>query len=91
MAPSIDLMSDRDAEQAWAVASGAPVGPCRTSVVRSQARLFGARVPMRGWADHHRVLVEGGGGRRWYVDPIFEDVGLGWDLRRAVEGIDARR
>jgi hypothetical protein len=61
-------------------------GALRVEVVRSQARLFGARVPMRGWGDHDWVLVEGGG-RRWYVDPTFADMGLGWDLRRNVEGL----
>ena len=67
----------------WSRAHG---NALRVSVVRSQARLFGARVPMRGWADHDWVLVEGGG-RRWYVDPTFEDMGLGWDLRRNIEGL----
>jgi hypothetical protein len=71
--------------------SRAHEGALRVQVLRSQARLFGARVPMRGWADHDWVLVEGDGGRRWYVDPTFADMGLGWDLRRNVEGLDAGR
>ncbi len=71
----------------WSRAHG---GALRVSVVRSQARLLGASVPMRGWADHDWVLVEGAG-RRWYVDPTFDDMGLGWDLRRNVEGLDAGR
>lgn len=58
----------------------------RVTVVRSQARLFGMRVPMRGWSDHDWVLVEQGA-RRWYVDPTLDDMGLGWDLAGQVEGL----
>jgi hypothetical protein len=61
----------------------------RVTVVRSEARLFGRRVPMRGWADHDWVLLEGGG-RRWLVDPTFDDMGLGWDLEGHVVGLGAR-
>jgi len=59
----------------------------RVTVVRSQARLLGARLPMRGWADHDWVLVEGRG-QRWYLDPTFDDMGLGRDLRAHVVGWD---
>ena len=52
--------------------------------------MFAVRVPMRGWSDHDWVLVEGSG-RRWYVDPTFDDMGLGWDLAGHVEGLDAER
>lgn len=61
----------------------------RVTVVRSQARLFGRRVPMRGWADHDWVLLEGRG-RRWLVDPTFDDMGLGWDLEGHVVGLGER-
>lgn len=61
----------------------------RVTVVRSQARLFGRRVPMRGWSDHDWVLVEGRG-RRWLVDPTFDDMGLGWDLEGNVVGLRGR-
>lgn len=71
----------------WSRAHGGALG---VAVVRSQARMFGGRVPMRGWSDHDWVLVEGGG-RRWYVDPTFDDMGLGWDLAGHVEGLDVGR
>lgn len=61
----------------------------RVTVVRSQARLFGRRVPMRGWSDHDWVLVEGHG-RRWLVDPTFDDMGLGWSLDGHVVGLGGR-
>lgn len=54
--------------------------------VRSQARLFGARVPMRGWTDHDWVLVVARDGHRWYVDPTLDDTGLGWDVTSNVRG-----
>jgi hypothetical protein len=70
----------------WSRAHG---GTLRVTVVRSQARLFGLRVPLRGWSDHDWVLVEEGA-RRWYVDPTLDDLGLGWDLAGQVAGLAGR-
>lgn len=58
----------------------------RAWVVRSQARLFGQRVPMRGWTDHDWVLVVGAAGARSYVDPTLDDTGMGYDLAPNVRG-----
>lgn len=58
----------------------------RAWVVRSQARLFGGRVPMRAWGDHDWVLVALADGRRLHVDPSFDDTGLGHDVTANVRG-----
>jgi hypothetical protein len=62
--------------------------PARAYVVHSaEARLFGRKVPLRGWGDHDWVLVEDrDAGRSWYVDPTLADFGLGWDVSANVRG-----
>lgn len=65
---------------------GARLGlPLRVTVLRSDARLFGLRVPGRAFADHDWVLVQGAGEAR-YVDASFADVGLGQSVRWNVRG-----
>ncbi len=63
----------------------------RAYVVHSDdARVFGQRVPLRGFDDHDWVLIEDrsepGEARRLYVDPTLHDAGLGWDIAAAVKG-----
>jgi hypothetical protein len=67
--------------------------PARAFVVHSgKARLFGQKVPMKGWEDHDWVLIEDRSGddkappRRLYVDPTLHDFGLGWDISSNVKG-----
>lgn len=58
----------------------------------SKARLFGQKVPLRGWEDHDWVLIEDRSAgpkeeiRRLYVDPTLHDVQLGWDISTNVKG-----
>ncbi|MFO0754855.1 MAG: hypothetical protein U0359_00065 [Byssovorax sp.] len=64
----------------------------RAFVVHSdKARLFGQKVPMKGWENHDWVLIEDRSGddkapRRLYVDPTLHDTGLGWDIESNVKG-----
>lgn len=65
----------------------------RAFVVHSdKARVFGQKVPLRGWGDHDWVLIEDRSlgskeeARRLYVDPTLHDVGLGWDIASNVKG-----
>jgi hypothetical protein len=62
----------------------------RVWVVHSgKARLFGQKVPWKGWDDHDWVLIEdrtGGEVRRLHVDPTLHDAGLGWDVGASVKG-----
>lgn len=55
-----------------------------------RARLFGQKVPLRGFDDHDWVVIDDrsgpGDGRRLYVDPTMHDAGLGWDIAPAVVG-----
>ncbi|HVH43354.1 MAG TPA: hypothetical protein VM925_13460 [Labilithrix sp.] len=55
-------------------------------VVRSDASILGQTVPHRAWKDHDWVLVVVNGNERMYVDPTLYDMGLGWDISRAVRG-----
>lgn len=57
------------------------------SLVHSdEARIFGKRLPWRGWGDHDWVVIEGKGTPPQYVDPTFADYWLGWNLDGNVEG-----
>jgi hypothetical protein len=65
----------------------------RAFVVHSEkARLFGQKMPMKGWEDHDWVVIEDKSGdekgapRRLYVDPTLHDAGLGWDIEANVKG-----
>lgn len=67
--------------------------PARAFAVHSdKARLFGQKVPMKGWDDHDWVLIEDRSGddkappRRLFVDPTLHDAGFGWDIASAVKG-----
>lgn len=55
-----------------------------------KARVFGQKVPFRGWEEHDWVLIEDrtgpGDARRLYVDPTLHDAGFGWDIRSNVKG-----
>jgi hypothetical protein len=61
--------------------------PLDAYVVHSpRARMFGYRLPMRGLDDHDWVLVvDRCSGQRHFVDPTFADMGLGADIKDAVE------
>jgi hypothetical protein len=51
-----------------------------------RARLFGYRLPVRGFEDHDWVLVvDRCTGKRHFLDPSFDDMGLGADIRSSVE------
>lgn len=53
----------------------------------SRAEVFGYAVPLPGFRDHDWVLiVDNVDKRRWFVDPTFDDAGLGWDLATNVVG-----
>jgi hypothetical protein len=66
--------------------------PAHAWVVRSDAKILGQTVPNPAWKDHDWVLVvtqvtRGPEGvERRYVDPTLYDMGLGWDIARAVQG-----
>lgn len=66
---------------AWAFNTTARVAhlTARATPYRSDARVFGLRVPDPALADHDWVRVVDGA-RRWYVDPTFADMGLGWNI-----------
>jgi hypothetical protein len=56
-----------------------------------RARLFGMRVPRRGFDDHDWVLVverdtRGRESARHFVDPTFYDMGLSWNIEPNVRG-----
>lgn len=55
------------------------------AVHSASARLFGLKLPMRGFDDHDWALVESSAATH-YVDPSFFDAGLGWDTRAHVVG-----
>lgn len=58
----------------------------RAFVVHSaKARVFGMKIPMKGWEDHDWVLVDAGSSRR-FVDPTLHDAGLGWNIESNVKG-----
>ena len=61
----------------------------RAWVVRSDAELLGETPRDPAWKDHDWVLVvvrTPAGARRLFVDPTLYDMGLGWDISRAVRG-----
>jgi hypothetical protein len=61
----------------------------RAWVVRSDAAILGETSKSPAWRDHDWVLVVAhtpAGPRRLYVDPTLYDMGLGWDISRAVLG-----
>ena len=61
----------------------------RAWVVRSDARILGQTVPDPAWRDHDWVLVVARapeGVSRSYIDPTLYEMGLGWDIARAVHG-----
>jgi hypothetical protein len=64
--------------------------PAKVYVVHSgKARLFGQKVPMRGWDDHDWVILEdrtSGEAERLFIDPTLHDAGLGWDIASNVKG-----
>lgn len=66
---------------AWTFNTAARVAhlTARATPYRSDARVFGLRVPDPALADHDWVRVVDGA-RRWHVDPTFADVGLGWNI-----------
>jgi len=51
----------------------------------SKARLFGMKIPMKGWEDHDWAIVDAGTTRR-FVDPTLNDSGLGWNIEANVKG-----
>jgi hypothetical protein len=64
-------------------------GDVRAWVVRSDAAILGEASKSPAWKDHDWVLVvarTSDGTRRLYVDPTLYDMGLGWDISRAVLG-----
>ena len=64
-------------------------GDVRAWVVRSDAEILGETANNPAWKDHDWVLVvarTSAGPRRLYVDPTLYDMGLGWDISRAVLG-----
>lgn len=53
----------------------------------TRAEVFQRSLPFPGLRDHDWVLiVDNVDKRRWFVDPSFDDVGLGWDLETNVVG-----
>jgi hypothetical protein len=60
----------------------------RAFVIRSDARVFGWKLPGRGLSDHDWVLVVPTPARaqRLFVDPTLYDFGLDWDISRSVSG-----
>jgi len=66
--------------------------PAKAYTVHSdKARVFGWKVPMRGWDEHDWALIEDrsvgtGEARRLYIDPTLHDAGLGWDVSANVRG-----
>jgi hypothetical protein len=73
-------------------AKGAHLDAKVYAVHSGKARLFGQKVPLRGWDDHDWVLIEDRSlgpkeeARRLYVDPTLHDFGLGWDIESNVKG-----
>lgn len=71
------------------VASKSGLSARAFAVHSAKARVFGRALPMRGWDDHDWVLIQDGTGAeasRWFVDPTFNDMGLGWDISANVRG-----
>ena len=64
--------------------------PAKAYVVHStRADVFDMVVPLPGMRDHDWVLIADntpGEKRHWLVDPTFDDVWLGWDLSKNVDG-----
>jgi len=57
--------------------------------LRSDAQALGQVLPWRAWRDHDWVLVADPiSKKRWFVDPSFHDLGLGWDVEANVSGKD---
>ncbi|HRI69197.1 MAG TPA: hypothetical protein PK156_33435 [Polyangium sp.] len=53
----------------------------------SRAEVFGRALPFPGLRDHDWVvIVDKTDKRQWFVDPAFDDAGLGWDLTPNVVG-----
>lgn len=55
----------------------------------SRADVFNMVIPLPGLRDHDWVLIADdtpGDKRHWLVDPTFDDVWLGWDLTKNVDG-----
>jgi hypothetical protein len=58
--------------------------------LRSDAHALGRVLPWGAWRDHDWVLVADPVSKaRWFVDPSFHDLGLGWDVEANVSGKDA--
>jgi hypothetical protein len=56
-----------------------------------RAHLLGMRIPRRGWNDHDWVLVverdaSNAEAARYFIDPSFDDSGLGWNIKPSVRG-----
>jgi hypothetical protein len=61
----------------------------RAWVVRSDARFLGQTMSQPALKDHDWVLLvvrTPTGAKRLYVDATLDDIGLGWDISRAVHG-----
>jgi hypothetical protein len=53
----------------------------------SRAEIFGRSLPFPGLHDHDWVvIVDNVDKRQWFVDPTFDDMWLGWDLKTNVVG-----
>jgi hypothetical protein len=60
----------------------------KAQVVHStRAEVFGYALPLPGLRDHDWVvIVDKTDKRQWFVDPTFDDAGLGWELQTNVVG-----
>jgi hypothetical protein len=67
------------------LASKAGISARAYAVHSTKARVFGIKVPLRGFEDHDWALIDGGA-TRIYVDASFYDAGMGWDLASNVVG-----
>lgn len=53
----------------------------------SRAEVFNRVLPFPGLRDHDWVvIVDKSDKQQWFVDPAFDDAGLGWDLKTNVVG-----
>lgn len=53
----------------------------------TRAEVFGYVLPFPGFRDHDWVIiVDNVEKKQWFVDPTFDDAGLGWDLQTNVVG-----
>lgn len=62
--------------------------PARAYVVHSsRAEVFNRVLPLPGLRDHDWVVIDDKTDKRqWFVDPAFDDAGLGWDLATNIVG-----